>query len=258
MPARNPRNSGKLSPDSKVRFPPWLITYSDLITLLLTFFILLMSMADLDPVRFDAASNSLKGAFGIRPLQSRSTTSSPIQHDPPILHAESIESRIISALHKKLVLGIEDLASGELVEIARSDTGELIVRIQEALLFESGKSQLSEPAVIFLDRLAQGIKTHPIDMRIEGHCDRYESSMTSEDAWELSTARAVSVMRHYITSNMLAADRLSAAGYGDSRPVANADEPAARSVNRRVDIILQAHVLSGTGSAVQEGRKIPL
>src|SRR5210317_980170 len=81
-----------------IRFPPWLITYSDLITLLLTFFILLMSMADLDPVRFTEASNSLKGAFGIRPRPPGSETIIPVLPTP---HSKSdpYRSSLINNLH---------------------------------------------------------------------------------------------------------------------------------------------------------------
>lgn len=257
LPRKSHDNNDTLE-NAKIRFPPWLITYSDLITLLLTFFILLMSMADLDPVRFNAASNSLKGAFGIRTQQTGPTGSSPIQHDPPIIQTDPLESRIIIMLNKKLNLEINELGLTQQAAMMRTETDTLLVRVQEALLFEPGQSQLSNDSVVFLDTIAESIADHPIDMRIEGHCDAYEPDITQDSAWELSTARAVSVLRYYINNGLLSADRLSAVGYGDTKPLVRNSEPSNRSLNRRVDIFLRAHILSGTGSAEEDWRKVPL
>lgn len=243
--------------DPKPRFPPWLITYSDLITLLLTFFVLMMSMADLDPVRFNAASNSLKGAFGIRPTKSDSspTAFSPA---PPILQTEPIESHIINSLYKKLNLEFEDQLRSEKTAIMRINSDTILVRIPEPLLFEPGRHQLNEDSTAFIDTIAEAIAEHPIYMRVEGHCDAFEPADATDNGFELSTARAVSVVRHLIQKNILDADRLSAIGYGNTKPITDTSNPSEQSLNRRVDIFLRADFLSGTGSATNDRRKVPL
>ncbi|MEJ2137484.1 MAG: flagellar motor protein MotB, partial [Desulfofustis sp.] len=94
-----------------IRFPPWLITYSDLITLLLTFFILLMSMADLDPVRFTEASNSLKGAFGIRPHPPGSEVIIPV-FPAPSSEPDPYRSSLMNNLQRSLTREFEELEGG--------------------------------------------------------------------------------------------------------------------------------------------------
>lgn len=252
------QNDREIEQDSKIRFPPWLITYSDLITLLLTFFVLLMSMADLDPVRFNQASNSLKGAFGIRPHQTKSTHVPPIIHSPPIIQTDQIESHIINTLHRKLQHEIEDLGLEQQTQISRYGSDIIRVRIQEALMFDPGQSQLNSDSISLLDKIADGIDDHPIELHVQGHSDTFENDVESNADWELSTARAVSVLRYFVANNLLSPDRLSAAGYGATQPLIGANDSAARSLNRRVDIILRAKVLSGTGSANDNGRDVPL
>lgn len=244
---------------STFRFPPWLITYSDLITLLLTFFVLLMSMADLDPVRFNQASNSLKGAFGIRPDQSDSTRVPPITHSPPIIQTDhQIESHIINTLHRKLQHEIEDQGLDQETHITRNGSDVIRVRIQEALLFDPGDSQLKSDSIALLDRIADGIDDHPIELHVQGHSDTIESGVESDAAWELSTARAVSVLRYFVSNNLLSPSRLSAAGYGATQPLNGGNDSAARLLNRRVDIILRAKMLSGTSSADDNRGDVPL
>ncbi len=127
-----------------IRFPPWLITYSDLITLLLTFFILLMSMADLDPVRFTEASNSLKGAFGLRPRPPGSEAIIPV-FPAPQSKSDPYRSSLINNLQRSLKLEIEELEGGfGEIQTFESDSDSLLVRINESLLFAPGSEALLE------------------------------------------------------------------------------------------------------------------
>ncbi len=252
------KNTHHPDPDRSTRFPPWLITYSDLITLLLTFFVLLMSMADLDPVRFDAASKSLKGAFGFLPRQGDSPHAPPGPHTPPIFQNGSWEQRIISALQKRLGHDLETLVKGRQVQLIRTDFDTIMVRIQESLLFSPGSSRLNDGSGALLDAIAEGIGNHPIELIAEGHSDAYETGDVAEKNWELSTARAVSVLRYFIEKKLLSPDRLSAAGYGDTHPLPGEAELSEAMLNRRVDIILRARVPSGTGSAAGNRNEIPL
>ncbi|MCG6929208.1 MAG: OmpA family protein [Desulfofustis sp.] len=253
-----PKNSHHPDPNRSTRFPPWLITYSDLITLLLTFFVLLMSMADLDPVRFDAASQSLKGAFGFLPRQNDSPLHPPIPRTPPIFQNGSWQQRIINALQKRLSHDLDPLVQGRQVQLIRTDSDTIMVRIHESLLFSPGSSRLNDGSGPLLEAIAEGIGNHPIELIAVGHSDASETGDVAERNWELSTARAVSVLRYFIEKKLLSPDRLSAAGYGDTHPLSGEAGLSDGMLNRRVDIILRARVPSGTGSASGNRSEIPL
>lgn len=242
-----------------VRFPPWLITYSDLITLLLTFFVLLMSMADLDPVRFNEASNSLKGAFGIRQQPPGSDVIIPVFPNPSS-KSDPYSSSLINNLQHSLKLKFEKL-DGELsaIETFAPDSDTLLVRINETLLFSPGSAKLRTTSHPFLETIAESIRHHPIDVRIEGHADKAAvESGQFDNSWELSTARAVSVLRHLVQQKLLGTERLSAVGYGTERPVTEDPSDSNSHLNRRVDIILHADFASGTTSAKEQRTTIPL
>jgi chemotaxis protein MotB len=242
-----------------VRFPPWLITYSDLITLLLTFFVLLMSMADLDPVRFTEASNSLKGAFGIRQQPPGADVIIPV-FPAPSSDTDPYRSSLINNLEHSLKLKFETLdGEGSGIDAFAPDSDTLLVRIHESLLFSPGSAQLRTSSHPFLETIAESIRHHPIDVRIEGHADTTAvESGQYENSWELSTARAVSVLRYLVQQKLLSTERLSAVGYGAEHPLIEDPDESKSHLNRRVDIILQANFASGTTPAKEQRSTIPL
>ena len=242
-----------------IRFPPWLITYSDLITLLLTFFVLLMSMADLDPVRFNEASNSLKGAFGIRQQPPGSDVIIPV-FPAPSSESDPYRRSLINNLQHSLKLKFEKLDRDlSQIETFAPDSDTLLVRIHETLLFSPGSAALRTTSHPFLETIAASIRHHPIDVRIEGHADKEAvESGQFDNSWELSTARAVSVLRYLVQQKLLGIERLAAVGYGAEQPVTEDPNDSNSHLNRRVDIILHADFLSGTTSAKEQRSTIPL
>ena len=242
-----------------IRFPPWLITYSDLITLLLTFFVLLMSMADLDPVRFNEASNSLKGAFGIRQQPPGSEVIIPV-FPAPSSRSDPYSSSLINNLQHSLKLKFGNLnGDGSAIETFASESDTLLVRINETLLFSPGSATLKTASHPFLETIAESIRHHPIDLRIEGHADKAAVETSSFDnSWDLSTARAVSVLRYLVQLKLIGTERMSAVGYGSEQPVTEDPADSNSHLNRRVDIILHADFSSGTTSAKEQRSTIPL
>ena len=242
-----------------MRFPPWLITYSDLITLLLTFFVLLMSMADLDPVRFNEASNSLKGAFGIQQQPPGSEVIIPV-FPAPSSEYDPYSSSLINNLQHSLKLKFEKLdGDRSAIGTFALDSDTLLVRIHETLLFSPGSATLRTASHPFLKTIAESVRHHPIDLRIEGHADKVAVETSQFDnSWELSTARAVSVLRHLVQQKLIGIERLSAVGYGSERPVTEDPTDNNSYLNRRVDIILRANFSSGTTPAEGQRSTIPL
>lgn len=252
--------SAKPNGGAGTRFPPWLITYSDLITLLLTFFILLMSMAEFDPVRFNEAANSLKGAFGLRPEPAGNEVIVPVFPSPPVSDTAPNLKAAINRIYQDLKLDIENSENfSEVIRTMQPDSNTLLVRIGAPLLFEPGKDVLLPSAYPFLDKVARSIKDYPIDIRIEGHTDDIEANADPHaNNWELSTARAISVMRYFVQQRLIPIERLSAVGYGSQQPVVKNSTEANRLLNRRVDLLLQANFTSGTTPANRPRSPLPL
>jgi chemotaxis protein MotB len=127
--------------------------------------------------------------------------------------------------------------SGEVV--VKVDTRGVVVSLPEAGAFAVGQADLSQAARQVIRELAQVLEQEPGEIRIEGHSDdvpittsRYASN------WDLSAARATEVIRFLLAQTSIAPDRLSAAGYGEFRPLVANDSPESRARNRRVDIVV--------------------
>lgn len=240
-----------------VRLPPWLITYSDLITLLLTFFILLLSMADLDPQRFNEASNSLKGALGLKPDVAGNQIISPVFPSVPPKDEHSPE---IEAVFQDLRRDLDNSFSAEDgIRTLEPDAVTLVVRLDETLLFDQRSDTLLPTAVLVLDKIGRTVKSYPIEVRIEGHTDTVEATEHELlNSWELSTSRAVAVLRYFVQQRMIPIEQLSAVGYGDKRPVVKNTNESNRRLNRRVEILLRADFASGTTPAKRPTLRFPL
>lgn len=219
--------------------PAWMVTYSDLVTLLLTFFVLLLSMANMDPVKFLEVSSSLRDAFGIH--------AKPIVVDPRVQiiptqpHTKFIpvQQEMTTKVYRKLKTQIDTQNLSQDIDVFKTDDNTIVLRIKESVLFEPGQTKVSPKSYPLLRHLADIIRPLPMRLRIEGHTDSTQSTLEL-NKWDTSVARSVSVMRFLKKGNHLPLDRLAAAGYGDSKPVATNKTEEGRAKNRRVDFILRA------------------
>jgi chemotaxis protein MotB len=115
----------------------------------------------------------------------------------------------------------------------------LVVRFADQVFFDLGKADLKPEAIEILTRLGPLLKDIPNPIRIEGHTDNLPiSTARFPSNWELSTHRATSVIRYLVEELGFSPDKLSAAGYGEYRPIADNETPAGRALNRRVDIVI--------------------
>jgi len=125
----------------------------------------------------------------------------------------------------------------------------LVLSIPEAGAFPAGSADLSPAAMEVIARIAAALKPMPNAVRVEGHTDNTPIHTTRfASNWELSTARATSVVEFLIERGGVSAGRLSAAGYAEFHPVADNEDTAARFRNRRVDII----ILNGATQSAEE------
>ncbi len=239
--------------------PLWMVTFADMVTLLLTFFVLLLSMASMDRVKFTAASNSIKNAFGTG-AGSSSQAEYKIQTIPstPSSQFAPIQSDSVNKIYKKIETEIKALKIENSVELIQKDDDTIILRLDEAVLFQPDQARISPEAYPLLRQIADIIRPLPMRLRIEGHTDNTVHSKNGIDNWDLSINRSVSVLSFFNKSKLLPLDRMSAIGYGQERPVAANTSAQNRAMNRRVDFILRANTIMGLGNTGTKAGEMPL
>ena len=220
--------------------PMWMATYSDMVTLLLTFFVLLLTMASMDPTKFVQAKTSIESAFGWSTKAAPVPFSIPVLPSPPKSKFTPIPRQSPIQYFKRIKTDLEMTKLDKMVEAVQKDNDSIILRIHDKVLFEEGKTELNPASYPILRKVADIIRPLPMTMRIEGHTDTTPMGIGKGSNWDLSVARAVSVMAFYQRGEIFAQDRMSAAGYGDSRPLAPNTTTENKAQNRRVDFIIRS------------------
>ena len=217
----------------------WLLTYADLITLLLAFFIMMYVFSKRDAYKYDEVASHLKtifsGGVGLAGKGSvTSTTPSPI--DMPSRGASSGE--IKRQLEGEFIDKNHDKPGGENISVFSDERG-VVIRVLDKAFFDEGKAELKEGAKIALDRIVPIIKNVENHIRIEGHTDNVPISTDEfKSNWELSVRRSTEVVRYLIEKRGLSPERISATGYAEYRPIAKNTSPQNRALNRRIEIIV--------------------
>ena len=219
----------------KKGLPDWVMTYGDMMSLLLTFFVLIVSFSSMQETKFQQAANSLKDAFGVL-----ATPESVIQFNDPLIPNHNPESREADVLYE--VRSVEkmvfDSALENQVEVEIREEG-VMFRIDAPFLFESASAELTSAPRALLTKLGGLFQKFPYSVNIEGHTDSLPiRSGRFGSNWELSATRAVAVARYFQRVGVAPAN-LSATGYGEFRPLADNATPEGREKNRRVEIFLK-------------------
>lgn len=223
----------------------WITTYSDLMSLLLTFFILLYSMSSVDATKFKELTRSLQsvltGLESTSILDSESRDNEFFENkdlDEDITNQDMDINRDIEEMFQTVDQYVCDKGLDAEVSVNMNKRG-VFVDIKEAILFEMGKSEIKPSGLEVLEELEGLFKDFENDIVIEGHTDNVPiNTREYESNWELSTARAVSVVRYLSDVEGLSPERFSATGYGEYRPIAPNDTRENRSANRRVNILI--------------------
>lgn len=232
------RRSNKNNGQSSGGAPGWMTTYGDLITQILIFFVLLFSFSNVDQNKFQAAMLSLQGSLGI--IHGGMTF-----QEEDFIESGQVGEFLISAEEQRefelLREEVEAIVEGDNlrgVQVNLDERG-LVIRLIEGVLFDSGKADIKDEAKTILDKLAPLLRETHKHIRIEGHTDNLPiNTREFPSNWELSTARAVNVVKYMIEKHNFSPYILSAAGYGEYRPIAPNDSAKNRALNRRVDIII--------------------
>jgi chemotaxis protein MotB len=214
----------------------WLLTYCDLITLLLAFFVVMYSMSQIDAKKFGSLSVHLRsiltGQLGVLKEAPSIAGQSEVGNiaDPQPIDLQIVQGEILRTAEEK------DFKKQ--IALAIDERG-LVVHIKDTALFEVGKAYLTPEAQSMLEHLAPELRRLPNPLRIEGHTDNVPiQTPLFPSNWELSVARSTSVVRYLVEKHGISPLRVAAIGYGEYRPIAPNDSPANKAKNRRIDIVI--------------------
>ncbi len=235
---------------SRVTHDRWLVSYADFITLLFAFFVVMFAYAKAGHNRQEAVSESVDTAFrslGIFPDAARKPSSAAASGSEKsampmnIVMGEDVLApaqvqQDLDRLRRELTQTLSDQVATHTVSIRMGRDG-LVISLREAGFFDSGSAAPKPATLPTLRQIAAKLGNTPYDLRIEGHTDSIPIHNAAFDSnWELSTARATSIARLFVTERLLAPERISAAGYAEYHPVAGNDTSEGRAENRRVDL----------------------
>lgn len=225
----------------------WLVTYADMITLMMAYFIMMYSLSQLDLAKFrkvvagfraaTATMGLMEGASGVLPggsgvLELEGPPPSPSASSDPL--AESLQALAGGITQQVVAAGL-----GRLVEVRVTPEG-IRVSMAGPLLFDTASADLRPEADPVLRAVAQALRSRrELQARVEGHADaRPIHTYRFPSNWELSSARAAAVVRRLAALSGADGTRFTIVGYGDSRPARPGDDPEALARNRRVEIVL--------------------
>jgi chemotaxis protein MotB len=274
--------------------PPWLATFADLMSLLMCFFVLLLSFATVDAVRFKKMAESMKDAFGVQreipaneivkgvsvikqewsPSVAEQSVITEIRQETSEVEKEHLEMKdgeseqeksqaeqveqqqeidrqaaleaAEAELQKELDAQLAELQESldqeveqGLVTLERAE-GSIIIRIQEKGSFGSGSARLDPGFHDVMDRISRVLAAKPGKILVAGHTDNIPiSTGRFRSNWELSSARAVTVLHSMLRNEDIAEERIVVQGLADTQPVVANDSPQNRAKNRRVELILK-------------------
>lgn len=235
--------------------PKWMVTYSDMVTLILVFFILLFSMSQIDLYKFKAISES----FQNRMILDFSTSAVPMDNPTELINDEEIdemsnefempsqnndvidqedEEDPLDGLLEDVEFYLDEHNLNEVITANRTERGVVLV-LQDSIFFETGEVDILQEGESFLQEIGNLLMEIPNEVKVEGHTDnRPMSSFRYPSNWELSGGRASSVVRYLIEEFSIDESRFSIAGYGDTRPRVPNDTEENMRENRRVEIII--------------------
>lgn len=229
----------------------WLVSYADFITLLFAFFVVMYSLSVINEGKYRLLSNSIVAAFNKNIIQVEVTpvpaTGVPqIQLNKPSINLnlkqeeEKRHAKVkMRDIAREVMEALGPLAREGQVRVTEGMLG-ITIEINASVLFSPGEAKLALPAAGALSAVAQVLAPTDFPIIVEGHTDNLPiSTQQFPSNWELSGARASSVVRLFIDSGVVA-KRLTATGYADQRPVDDNATPEGRSRNRRVAINIES------------------
>ena len=244
----------------------WMVTFSDLLMLLLTFFVMLLTMKSMDDKTLKSIFSIFEGGVGVTEFSNISTVK-PVTETQSTINIEKGVVDVMQALHASLdaLLALneqreieskdelEEMLGGKgsvdegidletlegFMDVSQDARG-VVITLESRALFEQGKADIKEEMYPLLDSISKLIKVTTNDILVMGHTDDqpYRGRVFRSN-WELSLYRALNVHRYFVQREVVPQERIFAGGYGDTQPRFSNATSEGRAKNRRVEIILK-------------------
>ncbi len=254
----------------------WLVSYADMMTLLMALFLVMFAMSTVDKIKFEQLANGLAAGFG-KPayvpleggdgiLQAGDSQIDPIPLDaltlaipaidpgsfdteapgeegvtpPDLLQRAQVEAQRLQEIAELAEARLEVAGLAGRADYRIDQRGLVIALVADNILFRNGSAELEPDGRLAVDAVAPVLRDLTVPLEVEGHANHLPLSGSAlyPSNWELSAARAASVVRHLIEADGLDPARLSATGYSDTRPLVPVGDPTAIERNRRVDVVV--------------------
>lgn len=230
----------------------WLVTYSDLITLLLVFFIVMYSMSSIENQKFNAIVSSLRTSFHGDSLlegfgypsvdKGQTKPTIPLDKEPENVSdaKKKKDNQHLDKLYVQLDQYIKENKLDPDVSLTETQRG-VQLTFREKILFDLGKADLKNNAQSVLNRIGAILKSVANEISVEGYTDNTpfrDNSKGIRSNWELSGLRAQTVMNYLIEKDGLEAKRMHFVGYGEYHPIVKNDTDVHKAMNRRVTIVV--------------------
>lgn len=226
----------------------WLLPYSDLMTLLLAVFIVLFAVSKIDEEKAAQLSeefrDSMMNESAVEGSQPETTNGGEITNEELAKYLDEEELENLEKIKAEIEEDLKDEGLTDLVTTTIDQRG-LVISFNNAVLFESGSAEIKENNINALLAVADSIHTLDNYIRVEGHTDNVPiHSDIYPSNWELSSARAATVVRLFV-DNGISADKIEAVGFAENSPVADNATASGRAKNRRIDIIVLSNEYTG-------------
>jgi chemotaxis protein MotB len=236
------RRSQSRSAEHEPGHSRWLVSYSDFITLLFAFFVVLFATSYRNNHAIPAVSRAIHSGFqemSVAPAAKMEATPKPANTVPA---ASAVSTADMRELQRQLEAALSKELRNHQVVLHLTPEG-FVISLSEVGFFDSGEAALLPGAADKISRIAGVLSRNGLSLRIEGHSDNQPIHNDQfQSNWELSTARAMAVLSWLVNDTAFPPAKLSVAGYGEYRPVATNASPEGRKLNRRVDLVVVAAV----------------
>ncbi len=242
--------AAKCPPRRKKGAPGWMVTFGDMMALLLTFFVLLLSFAQLDIVKFEEASGSMKDAFGIQRVQQIN----PLPTGETMVAVEFQQEIILVRLMERLeviLVNVIDNGEAELIEVEEG----FVVRLNNDVLFDPDTKELKADVKPMLQQIANLLVDVPNLIHVTGHTDNQPASHKGafSSNWTLSAVYASKVVEFFSGEGSVDATRLQVRGMGAMQARDNNDTESGRSRNRRIEVMISRETSPAVADSFLKG-----